>query len=591
MKKKDKYIIRVVAVLLLVIGTTFAYFVAQSNKGANSLFKVTAHSVDDFEFTISKNISLTMNQFNFASDSGNLSDSSVATASLKANSSTNSANYNYNVDFYILENSFEYSSVDHKPEIVLTVTDPTGAEVKSIDGLTYYTSITNADGNSISGFDITTKSGLISVASDSITSSSSTVATTKKWTFKITIINLDINQLINQNKKINARIIMKKEGDDSQTLAEACTLENFSTCLKTNYKMDEAISYHTASEANSAIDNSYRYSGGDYILTKKAKDAGYLTLVTSSASDNTGVINFYCDGNKSYVGAACSSSLTNYYSLAYNTTKQYSSYLEVLNQATLDGYLSGDNVKNFVCFGSSESSCPEDNLYRIIGIFDNKIKLIKYNYASKESLGTNGDYRDVYTTYYYSGVRGERASKFDRYYWNYKKSNASSSDWSTSLLNSVNLNTNFLNYLGSNWKSKIADSAWKVSGYTTSNITATSMYNEEITNATKSLNAKIGLMYISDFGFAADKNMWSTKLNSYRSADIKSSNWMYMGLHDWTITPNSGSSTSVFNIDYFGNLDDDDSNLPYAIRPVFYLNSDVVLVGGTGTMSDPYIIG
>ena len=37
----------------------------------------------------------------------------------------------------------------------------------------------------------------------------------------------------------------------------------------------------------------------------------------------------------------------------------------------------GANPNNYVCFGSTETMCPADNLYRIIGVFGNQIKLIK----------------------------------------------------------------------------------------------------------------------------------------------------------------------------------------------------------------------
>ena len=38
-----------------------------------------------------------------------------------------------------------------------------------------------------------------------------------------------------------------------------------------------------------------------------------------------------------------------------------------------------ETTNNYVCFGSTESPCPTDNLYRIIGVFNGKVKLVKYN--------------------------------------------------------------------------------------------------------------------------------------------------------------------------------------------------------------------
>lgn len=66
-----------------------------------------------------------------------------------------------------------------------------------------------------------------------------------------------------------------------------------------------------------------------------------------------------------------------------------------------------------------------------------------------------------------------------------------------------------------------------------------------------------------------------------------------MGLYEWTITPASIAQFQIFIIGNSGSVNAPIivSNMVFVVRPVFYLNSDVVLVGGTGTISDPYIIG
>ena len=47
-------------------------------------------------------------------------------------------------------------------------------------------------------------------------------------------------------------------------------------------------------------------------------------------------------------------------------------------------------VNNYVCFGSSEASCPDDNLYRIIGVFGDRVKLIKSTSVGKMKWDSNG---------------------------------------------------------------------------------------------------------------------------------------------------------------------------------------------------------
>ena len=133
-------------------------------------------------------------------------------------------------------------------------------------------------------------------------------------------------------------------------------------------------------------------------------------------------------------------------------TTQYQTYNEALNASVEKGYLTKDNVKNFVCFGSDATTCPTENLYRIIGVFNNHVKLIKYDYAKSSLLGTDGDFSQEYTSNYFSGEQGESPSSNSLYYWN----NAGTNTWSASKLNTVNLNTNFTTNIGTAWANKIA---------------------------------------------------------------------------------------------------------------------------------------
>ena len=171
-----------------------------------------------------------------------------------------------------------------------------------------------------------------------------------------------------------------------------------------------------------------------------------------------------------------------------------------------------ESVNNFVCFGSTTSPCPTDNLYRIIGVFGENyhgvsgkqlVKLIKYDYANSNLLGTDGDYygSDTPNASYYKGS----LTTINKYYWNYKATNSATNTWSTSLLNKTNLNTNFINNIGSTWANKIAITIWKVGGNTDANIRnvvpSTAYQNEVVnpvtTNTTDNAttySAKIGLM-------------------------------------------------------------------------------------------------
>ena len=136
----------------------------------------------------------------------------------------------------------------------------------------------------------------------------------------------------------------------------------------------------------------------------------------------------------------------------------------------------------------------------------------------------------------------------------------------------------------------IEDATWKVSGHTTTRITPSEMYTREITNATKTYGpsdgtSKIGLMYASDYGFAASPSAWSTALMNY--TNVRANNWMYMGYYDWTISPYSSYSYNVFILNTSGNVPGYDASNECGSRPVMYLKASVLYAGGSGTKNSP----
>ena len=146
--------------------------------------------------------------------------------------------------------------------------------------------------------------------------------------------------------------------------------------------------------------------------------------------------------------------------------------------------------------------------------------------------------------------------------------------------------------LSSTWQNKIATHAYKVGGmgYNTS-YTAKEYYNTEVGSSSSSTtdSMKIGLMYVSDYGFAASNTYWTTELGDYNSA--RSNNWLYLGSNEWTISRVSSSSNSAFLVASYGPVDGLSGVANgLAVRPVFYLSSLVNYVSGTGTQSDPFRI-
>ena len=260
----------------------------------------------------------------------------------------------------------------------------------------------------------------------------------------------------------------------------------------------------------------------------------------------------------------------------------------------------GANPNNYVCFGTNTSPCPTDNLYRIIGVFGDQVKLIKYDYATSSLLGTDGDYQGTGTpdASYYKGS----LTTINTYYWN---NSTQKNTWSESNLNKINLNTNFINNIGTEWANKIATTTWKVGGNTSANISqvvpSVAYQNEVVnpvtTNTTDNAteySAKIGLMYASDYGFGADPSAWTTTLYNYdgsvNGSTIRSLNWMHMGYYDWTISRIADGSGSAFRVFGAGFVGDDVVRDSSGVRPSFNLESAITYVSGSGSADDPILI-
>ena len=320
-----------------------------------------------------------------------------------------------------------------------------------------------------------------------------------------------------------------------------------------------------------------------YVKDSNGKTSSVFT--TSIATTNPTIADFCKNGDKL---ATC---VKNFGNQGPEMSKIYIHNSQLTNGARDNSYRyagASKGVNNFVCFGSTTKPCPTDNLYRIIGVIDGKIKLIKYDYANSNLLGIDGDYKRTKTpnTDYYK----ESLTSIDEYTWNYKAANSSSNIWSTSLLNKINLNTNFINKIGSTWTNKITTTTWKVGGNTWDNIAKSDpiiAYQNEIVAPAENTtyDAKIGLMYVSDYSFAASPSAWSTMLYNYDN--VKANNWMYMGFFDWTISRRSEYSDGLFIVFPYGRVDSFKASFSFAVRPVFNLLPSITYILGTGTKSDP----
>ena len=300
-KTKIISIASIIALALTLVTATFAYFMAQTGEGKSTDIKINANTVDTFTFEAGSAISLNLNQDNFASGKGNQTSKTIAKAMLTSNNKTNTATEHYYMYLNISENTFTYTQDANTPEILLSIKDGSNNEITALTGLTYKT-VTDGKGTTLKGFDITKKSGLVTILNNREITTTSTK--TEEWNVTVTFVNYNANQAGNAGKNFNAKLMIQKE--------KILTLAEHVISQYTGTQGDNALYYHNSTLTNGAGDNSYRYAGAS------------------------------------------------------------------------------DSVNNYICLGSDEATCPDANLFRIIGVFGDQTKVIRAKSVGEQEWDTNG---------------------------------------------------------------------------------------------------------------------------------------------------------------------------------------------------------
>ena len=259
----------------------------------------------------------------------------------------------------------------------------------------------------------------------------------------------------------------------------------------------------------------------------------------------------------------------------------------------------GASPNNYICLDKEgQSICPDRGLYRIIGsIYEenagkNLIKVIK---ATPLKSG-------ISTTYNWDSSTNKWATVTSGNYSNSLTSGASlmillnSGDWWSGT-------TTYAGYdLTETAKSMVNTSRYYLGGYSSSGVETTAMYGYERgiyrVDATRPLywDGYVGLMYPSDYGYAAGNSCASgTSLGSYYSS-CKSKDWLFYNSSkfQWLMTPSRTSANTAWNVTSSGYANIT-SSLNYVsstglVFPVFYLISDVNITDGEGTKSNPYLL-
>ena len=282
----------------------------------------------------------------------------------------------------------------------------------------------------------------------------------------------------------------------------------------------------------------------------------------------------------------------------------------------------GASPNNYVYFNCDSYPSTNCELWRIIGVFDGKIKLIRnktidlYSWDNKnKSTGAETAYgKNDWTTArlmkllnpstYYT-IDANDNGKGQSLYWN------ATSGACYSGQNNATISCNFTStgIKNDTTRNMIAETTWNLGGWNSSDIFSNVMYEKErgattvsnssdgITRAT-TWTGKIALPYPSDYGYATDLSKCSQTLFNYNSGTdsyaCRSNDWMYSiitnsGINDgWLLTPYSGYAYMAFGVHSSGYVNGYGVYTAFMVAPVLYLGSDQDIVSGDGSQSNPY---
>ena len=277
----------------------------------------------------------------------------------------------------------------------------------------------------------------------------------------------------------------------------------------------------------------------------------------------------------------------------------------------------GANPNNYIYFNCSDYSNQTSSTcetWRIIGVFDGKLKLIRgsqigtYSWDNKNtSTGAENNYgKNDWTTArlmkllnpsdYYTVDSNDNNLGQSLYY-------NSTSGKCYSGQNNATKDCDFTSTgIKDTTRNMIAETTYYLGGWNNVSVYPNQIYEYErgttvyTGRPTTPWTGKIALAYPSDYGYAADLNQCVNKqLNKYNDSTCTSNNWMKAIItnngsnYGWLLTPGSSASYSVWYVYSSGYVySNGNASIANGAVPVLSLSSELGIGSGDGSSSNPY---
>ena len=310
-------------------------------------------------------------------------------------------------------------------------------------------------------------------------------------------------------------------------------------------------------------------------------------------------------------------------SITYNSAPSVSLMNDRLGGTTTD--LDGGNIRyyganpnNYIYFNCSDYSNQTSSTcetWRIIGVFDGKLKLIKgsqigtYSWDNKNiSTGAEDDRgKNDWTTArlmkllnpddYYINDNNDKDSEGNYLGYSLYYNSASGMCFTDEGVNYSACDFTSTGIKNDETRNMIAETTYNLGGWNDTGVYPNEIYEYErgttvYTGRPTTWTGKIALAYPSDYGYAADLNQCKQTLANYDNSTCTSNNWMKAIItdngsnHGWLLTPDSSYSYVAWYSQ--GNVGEYFTGAARGAVPVLSLSSKLGIESGDGSSSNPY---
>ena len=276
--------------------------------------------------------------------------------------------------------------------------------------------------------------------------------------------------------------------------------------------------------------------------------------------------------------------------------------------------LSGGNIRyygaspnNYIYFNCSDYSNQSSSTcetWRIIGVFNGKVKLIRGSQIGKYSWDSsvrNVNYGWGFNDWSQADLMKLLNSGYDSesvggsLYWNAQSGTCFSGR------DNATVDCDFTSTgIKDTTRNMIAETTYNLGGWNNNSVYPNQIYEYErgttvYTGRPTTWKGKIAVAYPSDYGYAADLNQCKQTLVNYDNSTCTSNNWMKNivtnngGNYGWLLTHRPDSSSSTWTVRREGlanNISEASGGL--GVVPVLSLSSELGIESGDGSSSNPY---